>query len=265
MPTDREYRIVDDTIIEQWSEWAGMWDTAYHASGKADAARYVREHTANETSTYTVAGLRRQNGAIGIYESFAVAVEATSVEAARNDVVEAGYAAGYETMIRAIVRTIGAKQRSDELAAAYWKARWAPGGTISDDDGNLVGTSPEAKAIWEQMGPVIEDASRENAAALSRVGVPRSAALTVDHNDIRVTATRLHWTGHFSSGEALDQLVSPPLRDIEAWCTGLRWVWTDGDRLILTYCEGDVSGQVFFTPEAFAEAMADATKFYDAV
>lgn len=43
VPADGEYRITDDNTVEQWSTWAGFWDTAYAATSRYEAERYVND------------------------------------------------------------------------------------------------------------------------------------------------------------------------------------------------------------------------------
>lgn len=263
VPTDGEYRIVDGTTIEQWSAWAGMWDTAGHVLHPKDAERYVREHTRKVEGIYKVAGTNRTTGALGREERFLVEVTATSVEAADTIARDSRYSAGFEhVQIRAIVPVIGAEQRTARLADAYWVARQAPGGTIVDAQ-ERVHNGPEAQAIYDRMGQITEEAAAENEATLLRCGVPERVAVTASHKDLDLSETELRWRGSFPDGARLDQLVSPPLRDVNVAHDGLRWLWTDDERLMLSYCEGDVSGQLFFTPDAFAAAYESAIEFYN--
>jgi hypothetical protein len=266
IPADREYRIVDTTVVEQWFEWAGFWDVACLTASDADAKRYIREHEANETSTYRVAGLRRQRGAIGIFESFLMDQVATNVEEARDAAIRGCYDTGFEhVQIRAVVRVTDVDSEISRLADTYWRERQAPGGTLVDDN-ERVTAGPKARNVWDALGDVTEQAAAENEATLSRCGVPAELAkLLASHKDLTLEATCLRWTGFAGTdtGHHLDQVISPPLRHIEAWCNSFRWVWTDDVRLMITYCEGDLSGQLHFTPEAYAAAYADADRFYE--
>lgn len=264
IPTDGQYRIVDETTVEQWTDSAGMWDTAYNAVNTADAKRYVREHAANEVRTYLATGERRHRGAIGAFEPFSTSVVSKSVEDARNECVEAQCGLGYDDVhVRAVIPVTTFEDRMANLANAYWRARQEPGGTIADEKDRVVDVSPEARALWEQMGPIVEEAANENEATMARCGVPvELARIHASHKDLRLTKDSLRWAGSFPDGYALDQRVSPPLRCVEEWTNSFRWVWTDDTRLIVTYCEGDVSGQLFFSPEAFRTAWDSATEFY---
>jgi hypothetical protein len=264
IPTDGEYRIVDDTTVELWTDWAGMWDTAYIAANAADAKRYVRENTAREMRTYLAAGESRQRGAIGVFEPFCVSVVALTVEDARIRCAAAQNDLDREhVLVKAIIPVTAFEGRMANLANAYWRARQEPGGTIADEKDRVVDVSPEARALWEQMGPIVEEAANENEATMARCGVPiELARIHASHKDLRLTKDSLRWAGSFPDGASLDQYASPPLRCVEEWTNGARWVWTDDTRLIVTYCEGDVSGQLFFSPEAFAASWAEATEFY---
>lgn len=264
VPQDLEYRIVDETTVEQWSEWSGTWDVAYHAFARVDAERYVREHDAKEPRDYRVAGLDRMKGAIGIFEPFLVTVTATSVEDAERVTRDTRWAAGREhVQIRVAAPVTDVDKRTDDLANAYWRARQEPGGTIENDKGG-VSHSPKAAALWDEMGTIHGPAATENEATLVRCGMDgKLAKLLSSPKDLIVEESCLRLTGHSPvDGFRLDQLLSPPLRDVEAWCNSFRWVWTDDDRLMVTYCEGDLSLQIHFTPEAFQAAYADAERFY---
>lgn len=265
IPNDGEYRIVDGPTVEQWTNWAGMWDTAYTAANTADARRYIRENAANEMRTYLVAGESRQQGAIGIFEPFCITVStAVTVEDARNKCIEMQYSLGREhVLIRAVIPVTTFDDRMANLANSYWQARQDPGGTIVDEKDRITGTSRMARKIWEQMGVLTEQAAEENEATMARCGVPvELARIHASHKDLRLTKDSLRWAGSFPDGYALDQRVSPPLRCVEEWTDSFRWVWTDDQRLIVTYCEGDVSGQLFFSPEAFQAAWDSAAEFY---
>lgn len=265
-PRDREYRIVDDTTVEQWSASAGLWDIAFHTLARADAERYVREHTANEQRDYRVAGLDREAGAIGVFEPFLLTVTATSVERAEQLARDERAAANREhVQLRVAAPITKVDERSGNLANTYWQARQDPGGTILDDKGGVADTSPLAKRVWDELGAAHERAAAENEATLVRCGLPEKLArLLSSPKDLTVEETCLRWTGFAGAdtGARLDQVISPPLRDVEEWCNSFRWVWTDDERLMVTYCEGDLSGQIYFTPEAFRAAYADAERFY---
>ena len=263
VPADREYRIAGSTV-EQWSTWAGMWDTAYHALSVVDAERYVREHSEVALRTYRVAGLRRKAGADGAFEPFVVSQTGSSVENARNAVVEASETAGYDhTHIRAVMRVTWIDQKMEDLANAYWRARGEPGGTITLDNGDI-DQSPKAQALWDEMGPIHTAAAKENQATLTRCGVPsKLAKLLASSKDMTLEATRLSWPGHCPiDAHNLDRFLSPPMRTVEEWTKGATWVWTDDDRLIVTACEGDLSCALYFSPEAYAAAWAEADEFY---
>jgi hypothetical protein len=223
IPTDGEYRIIGPgrDVVEQWSEWAGMWDTAFHASCSEDAERFVREHTEQVIRTYFIAGLRRQVGAIGAFEPFLASEAGTSVEDARNKLVESFNLGGYDTVqIRCI--------------------------------------APPDPPIDPLTDEAFRFAVAANTALLRRTGVPADVVkVALGYKPPVVSVNSLHWVSFNDHGLRL-----PSLRLVEEWTTGYRYVWTDDKRLVVTFCEGDVSGELFFSPEAFADAWARATEFY---
>lgn len=230
VPTDGEYRIINGSIVEQWSEWAGMWDTAFHASCPQDAERYVREHTEQVIRTYYIAGLRRQVGAIGSFEPFFASEAGTSVEDARNKLVESFNAGGFDHVhIRCI--------------APVYSVR------VSPEEEDCEPTTVEDRYL----------AIEANIALLARTGVPRDILnTTVSCRKVILEATRLRWDTYHDDND----LRFPSLHLVDEWSTEFRQVWTDRERLIVTYCETDLSGELFFSPEAFAEAWARAAEFY---
>lgn len=60
-------------------------------------------------------------------------------------------------------------------------------------------------------------------------------------------------------------LATEGLKDVEKWCDyPYRVVWADeAERIIFTYCEGDLSLNIYPTDEAYQKGYKSANQFYD--
>lgn len=211
-------------------------------------------------NTYKVAGLERMSGSMKPFRPFLKEVQAPTPlgaeQAALHELSE------FQVQIKAIVPVTDVRKRVDEIASAYWRERFQPAGTWTDENGKTRHSSL-AQKLWDEMGTITIAAAAENETTLIRCGVPeRIARFSAGTDRLTLEATRLLWRGHVEgSGEMLDGHM-PGLRVIEEWTDGFRWVWTDDERLIFTYCEGDLTGEFYFAPLAFSLAMNKAAEFY---
>lgn len=213
---------------------------------------------------YHVAGL--QLNAIGIFEPFMIEIEADHLIHAERVAREARQTAGREhVLLFAVVPQLETNDAVGKVGDAYWRERFKPGGTIEVD--GKVTHSKKADEIFRQMDVVTNHGHKAVTDTLVRIGVPEALVkLTASHEDLILEPTMIRWCSHANGdGYDLDAALTKldlDLNDVEEWCTGARWVWTDSKRIMVTYCEGDLSSQYHFTDESFAAKFASAAEFY---
>lgn len=218
--------------------------------------------------TYQIAGQDREVNAIGAFEPFLIELEAESVSQADLLARQTRQAEGREhILICAIVHKTNVLDAVGKVGDAYWRERFAPGGTIEVD--GKVTHSEKAGEIFRQMDAITDAGMYGVHETLVRIGVPEALVkLTASYEDLTLQATKINWRSHArGDGYDLDAAFTKiaadvALIDVEQWCTGSRWVWTDDKRIMVTYCEGDISGEFYFTDESFKAGLAAAAEFY---
>lgn len=175
------------------------------------------------------------------------------------------------------------RERADAIANAYWQERWKPGGTtvttayhpfvVAPDGeitakkaGDRVGQSRACDKLWRELTALTEESSERNRTRLVEMGMPEELARLAGPENPRPTEggggilVSLHWPDEDLLYTIMERKGFRMALE-EAW-TGHRMIFTDGDRALVTWVEGDLSIEWFFSSDSLGPAMDRAAQYY---